>query len=140
MSRPASNPWAPSAQDITRHGQFVAHALATFRRPRMPITARFALVRKPTDPHARPVLLASLADLVATIHRDRKGGALQMFDAEIHVFGEDEPRQGVSLFAIDDGEQSRFLGWAYLEGRGVNALRRALDAGRPDVPTIGMAA
>lgn len=106
----------------------------------MAITARFALVRKPTDPHSRPVLLATLADLVATIHRDRKGGALQMFDAEIHVFGDDEPRQGVSLFAIDDGEQSRFLGWAYLEGRGVTALRRALDVARPDVPTIGMAA
>lgn len=106
----------------------------------MPITARFALARKPTNPHDRPVLLASLADLVATIHRDRKGASLQMFDAEIHVFGEDEPRQGVSVFAIDEGEQSRFLGWAYLEGRGVHALRRALDVARPDTPVIGRAA
>jgi hypothetical protein len=106
----------------------------------MSITARFALARKPTNPHDKPVLLASLADLVATIHRDRKGAGLQAFDAEIHVFGEDQPRQGVSLFAIDDGEQSRFLGWAYLEGRGVNALRSALDAARPDAPVIGRAA
>jgi hypothetical protein len=106
----------------------------------MPIIARFALARKPTDPNDKPVLLASLADLVATIHRDRKGGGLQAFDAEIHVFGEAEPRQGVSLFAIDDGEQSRFLGWAFLEGRGVHALRRALDVANPDVPVIGKAA
>ncbi|WP_426043673.1 hypothetical protein [Caulobacter sp. DWR3-1-2] len=140
MPRPASSPWAPSAQAIAHHGPFVAHAIAHFRRPRIPADTRFALIRKPLEPLEKPVAFETLAQLVAAIHRERGDAGLQMFDAEIHVFGEDEPRQGVSLFATEEGDSARYLGWVYLEGRGVHALRRALDVARPDVPVIGMAA
>lgn len=102
---------------------------------------RFALLRKPTDPLSKPVAFASLGDLAQTLHRDRDGAAIQMFEAPLFVFGEEAARTGVSLWTLDaDGGQARYLGWAWLDGAGHRALRGALDAAHADVPVIGRAA
>ena len=104
-------------------------------------TPRFALLRSPTDPLVKPVAFARLADLAAALHRDRGGAAIQMFEAPLLVFGEDQARTGVSIWTLgEDGGQTRYLGWAWLDGAGHRALRAALDAGRADVPVIGRAA
>ncbi|PHY13565.1 hypothetical protein CSW58_04865 [Caulobacter sp. B11] len=102
---------------------------------------RFALLRTPTDPLCKPVAFADLSELAQALHRDRGEAAIQMFEAPLLVFGEDQPRAGVSLWTLDaDGAQARYLGWAWLDGGGHRALRAALDAARADVPVIGRAA
>lgn len=98
---------------------------------------RFALVRRPTDPDCKPQVFNTLGDLVDFIHRQRGEAGLHPFDAPVEVFGESEPRRGVSIFTTHEGERSGYLGWAYLDGRGREALMAALDAAKPDVPTIG---
>jgi hypothetical protein len=130
----------PSPAEIARDGEFIANARTTWRRLRMAHDTRFALVERPNDPLCKPIVFETLDELVARIQRDRRGDSLQGFDAEVLIFGEDAPRQGVSLFAIDRGERSRFLGWAYLEGRKRDALNRALHADAPELPTVGRAA
>lgn len=128
-----ADPFRPSAP------AFYGQATARNRRPRMSSDIRYALVRKPTDPACKPVAHASLAALVQAIHRDRGGDSLQTFDAqiEIEVDGALAPRKGVSIFATAEGERSRYLGWAYLNGRSAAALRAALEVATPDVPVVG---
>lgn len=113
------------------------------RNPRMPQEARYALLRQPTNPMAKPVAFDSLAALAAALHRDRRHEPIQLFDAPIYVEGENEPRQGVSIWTLDvEGGRSRYLGWAWLNGGGRTALQAGLaDAGhKPGVPVIRRAA
>lgn len=121
------------------YGPAGAEAIRYLRRPQMG-DARFALIRKPTDPHDKPVVFESLPDLVAAIHRDRRGDTIHTLDARIQVRGEDTSRQGVGIWAINKAEQARYLGWAYLDGRKSAALARALEACCPQLPIIGKAA
>jgi hypothetical protein len=121
------------------YGPAGADAIRYFRRPRMG-DARFALLRKPTDPHCKPVACATLAELAALIHRDRKGQTLHTFDAKVAVQDEEAPRAFVSLFAVTEDERPRHLGLAYLDGRGAQALRGALEAVCPQTLTIRKAA
>ena len=134
--RPISaDTFRPPAPDFTSPA--VKAAIANHWRARMPSAARFALVRKPTDPDCKPVVFETLAALADFIQRERGEAGLQAFDAPIFVFGEEAQRPGVSIFLTFEGERAAYLGWAYLDGRGVPALKAALEAARPDVPTIG---
>lgn len=139
MALAANHPWAPTAQAIAHDGPFIATARAAWRRIRMTKDIRFALVRQPTDPLCKPQVFPTLATLALAIQTERVNTGLQAFDAPVFVFGEDEPRQGVSLF-LTDGDSADYLGWAYLDGQGLRALRTALDACQPDIPTLGRAA
>jgi len=101
---------------------------------------RFALVAKPTEPTCKPMKFDSLPSLARRIQRLRGSDSLQGFDAGVCVFGEEQPRPGVSLFATDPGGRSRYLGWAFLNGRDWRALQAALHAIAPNLPTLGKAA
>lgn len=109
----------------------------------MPHEARYALLRQPTKPQAKPVVFDSVTALAAALHRDRKGEPIQLFDAPIYVEGENEQRAGVSVWTLDvEGGRSRYLGWAWLNGCGRTALQSALAAAgrKPGVPVIRRAA
>ncbi len=139
LDRPiTADPFRPPAPNFLSPA--VKAAIANHWRARMPADVRFALVRKPTDPDCKPFTFATLAELAAFIQRERGDAGLQAFDAPIFVFGEDTPRQGVSIFLTYEGERCGYLGWAYLDGRGVAPLKAALETARPDVPTIGQRA
>jgi hypothetical protein len=112
-------------------------AIANHWRVRMSSDIRFALVRKPTDPDCKPFTFKTLGELADFVQRERGDAGIQAFDAPVFVFDEDTPRQGVSIFKTFEGERGEYLGWAYLDGRGVAPLKAALEAARPDVPTIG---
>lgn len=121
------------------YGPAGAEAIRYLRRPRMD-DVRFALLRKPTDPHCKVEPFATLADLVAAIHAARRGDTIHTIDAKVAVQGRDEPLAGVAIWAVNKADEPRYLGWAYLEGRNAQALRRALERAHPDLPVVGKAA
>jgi hypothetical protein len=124
---------------IARHGLFVAEAITHFRSPRMPFDdVRFALVRQPTNPLAKPQACVTLGELARTIHRDRKGAPIQLVDdIALNIADWGEVR-GVGVWTLTEGgDQHLYIGWAWLNGAAAAALRSALDALQSTAPTIG---
>lgn len=100
--------------------------------PAMSAAIRFALVQRPATIAARPLAFATLGDLAAGIHRRRGVRALTLLDAALPFEGEDRPRQGVAVWAVDSfGEQTDYLGWAWLDGGKRQQLAAALEISQP---------
>ncbi len=121
---------------------FIEAALAHFRSPRMDDpNVRFALVREPTNPLAKPVAYARLCDLARAIHVERGDAAIELQDRaplNIRDWGE---VLGVAVWALDEsGARTRLIGWAWLDGGGRRQLQAALEARHSVAPTIGRAA
>lgn len=99
---------------------------------------RFALVREPLNPLAKPVSCVTLGELARTIHRDRKGAPIECLDdvtLRIRDWGD---VQGVAIWTLgEDGGRHRYIGWAWLDGRGRGPLEAALAALVPNAPVIG---
>ncbi len=139
MSPAARGASPPHSALIAHHGVFVAQALTHFRSPRMPSAdVRFALVREPTNPLAKPRAFVTLGELARAIHRDRAGAPIQLDDdvpLNIRDWGE---VRGVAVFTLTEGgDKHRFIDWAWLNGGGRAALERALAAQASTAPTIG---
>jgi|GEM_PF-2299622 len=108
--------------------------------PVMPQDVRFALVREPLRPNAKPVSKATLRDLARAVHTARQGRPIQLQDAPLFVRGWGE-LQGVSVFTLTaDGAPHIYLGWAWLDGRPRQVLESALASVQANAPTIGRAA
>lgn len=118
----------------------LADAIAFFRRIRMPGDTRFALVRYPHNPLCKPVTYASAQDLARAVHRHRGDAAIQLRDQQpLNIKGWGEVH-GVSIYTVVDGAERDWIGWAWLDGGGREALERALKATCSTAPTIGRAA
>lgn len=116
----------------------VRAAIAHFRRPTMTQDVRFALVREPTNPLAKPVAYQSLGDLARAIHTDREGAGIELEDGiPLNVRGWGE-LQGVGIWTQGEGgDRCRYIGWAWLDGGGYGSLEMALAARQSMAPTIG---
>jgi hypothetical protein len=124
---------------LARPPTFIQAAMAHARRPRMPSNdVRFALVREPTNPLAKPQACVTLGELARTIHRDRRGAPIQLLDdVALNIAGWGEVT-GVAIWTLSEGgDQHRYIGWAWLNGAKAAALRSALDALQSTAPTIG---
>jgi len=112
--------------------------LASPPEPVMPEHARFAIVERPADPFCKPKVYASADDLGRAVHARRKTRPIYMLNAALKVAGEDKPRKGVSLWAINPGDDvaGDYLGWVFiggLERRELADLLARLDVPSPQV-------
>jgi len=99
---------------------------------------RFALVREPLNPHAKPVAMPTLASLARAIHFDRAGAPIILENRPLRVQDWDEEIQGVSVFTLTEGgDKHRYIGWAWLDGFDRQTLQRALDSQVSTTPTFG---
>jgi hypothetical protein len=97
-----------------------------YRRPLMPSGIRYALAPAPASPE-KPLAFDSLNGLCRSIHRARRGAAIQLEDGEMLFQGETTKRDVVSIYALDEhGARCGFLGVAWLDGRRLRTLRDAL--------------
>lgn len=108
----------------------LAAILALFRRPSMPSPdVRFALVRGPTNPLARPQPCVTLGELARAVDRDRKGAPIQCVDntpLDVADWGE---LRGVGIWTLTPaGDHDRYIDWAWMNGAGLTALEAALTA------------
>ena len=110
------------------------------RRPALADGLRYGLIRRPDRWLEKPVAFATLSDLAAAIHRDRGDAGLELADAPLRTLGQDESRPGVSVWTQgEDGERRDYLGWAWVNGAGRQALQAALFAVAPIVAVRGAA-
>ncbi len=94
----------------------------------MPVAYDFALLPD-RAPRTKPAVFPDLPSLARRIHRDRLGQALQLRPDRVIVDGQVGPLSVIAIHAEDAaGNVTRFLGYAWLEGRGLDALKGALDA------------
>lgn len=99
---------------------------------------RFALVREPLSPHAKPAVMPTLAALARAIHFDRRGAPIVLAAAPLKVREWEEELQGVSVTTLGpDGAPDRYIGWAWLDGFDRQTLQRALDSQVSTAPTLG---
>ncbi len=119
----------------------LAETLARFRSPFMQRDVRFALVREPTNPHAKPVAMATMASLARAIHTARRGAPIVLENARLFIRGWDEEVMGVSVTTLTEGgDPDRYITWAWINGADRQVLQRALDNQVGNVPAIGRAA
>jgi hypothetical protein len=94
--------------------------------------ARYALLRHPSE---KPFVYDSADALARRIHRDRRGAALDIGARPVMLWprGRPEGIATVKVFALDDGQPHRLLGYAYLDNsdRCVDALKAALERAEP---------
>lgn len=103
-------------------------------RPALQDDVRYALLQRPDRWLDKPAAFATIADLAAAIHRRRKDAGLELADAPLRLLGQDESRPGVSIWAQgEDGQRRDYLGWAWVNGAGRQALQAALFAAAPIV-------
>lgn len=98
------------------------------RKPDMP---RFPYALLPLlDATTKPYGFTTLADLANHIERQRADQVLQIEDVDTLQF-RDEPglHDGVEIWTLDlDGSRDRLIGYAWLSGKGRDALQPALYA------------
>jgi len=93
---------------------------------------RFALLTRPECAEVKPLAYSGLTDLARAIHRRRAGRGIELVDAPLRLRGEATNREGVSVYALGEDAQRRdFIGWAWADGAGREALRGALLAIEP---------
>ena len=105
----------------------------------MPTDVRFALLQTLTS---KPIVFASLDQLCRRIHRDRRGGKLQLKDDKVHLDGRStEGSRMVAVYTLSEsGTPQGFLGWAWLNGASWRALQAALFAAEPNTAVRAEAA
>lgn len=101
------------------------------RRPAMADAIRYAILTD--NPHAKPVAFPDIDALARHIHRGRGQRTIEFVDVEdLELQGDREPRPGITVYALDAGnDRDELIGHAYLDGRGQDALRAALRRNRP---------
>ncbi|MDP3853176.1 hypothetical protein [Phenylobacterium sp.] len=83
-------------------------------------------------PLTKPMVFADLSALARRIHRDRQGQALQLRNDRVHLAFDGSIRRVVAVYGEDQvGQRTRFIGYAWLNGRDWEALQAALDAAEP---------
>jgi hypothetical protein len=99
--------------------------------------APYALLKR-LDERTRPTVFVNLAALAAHIERQRHGQSLELVEVEdLHFLwrnagggaGIDAPERdlGVQIWTrLLDGSRDRCLGWAWLNGAGLEVLQQAL--------------
>lgn len=98
----------------------------------VPLTARFALIERPAALNPRLFAYPNVSDLARGLHHRRGKRSLTLLNAALPVAGEDAPRQGVAVWAVDQfGESTEYLGWAWLDGGQRQTLAEALEAIQP---------
>ncbi len=116
------------ADPTTRQSIWSRHAMTP---------APYALLTR-LDERTRPTVFVTLAALAAHIERQRHGQSLELVEVEdIHFLwrnagggaGIDAPERdlGVQIWTrLLDGSRDRCLGWAWLNGSGLQVLQQAL--------------
>lgn len=116
------------------HPTFADQIRRERQRPAMPAELAFCLLPgKPEDgTRVSPLACADLPALARAIHRRRGQRGLELWDAPLRLGHEAEARAGVTVWILgDDGQRRECLGWAWLDGRGRDALAAALGAAQP---------
>lgn len=102
------------------------------RRPLLPRSVRFALVRRPYLGAQPPLTFATLSGLVASLHQARGTAGIELQDSFLQLQDEADKRAGVAVWRLgEDGSRTHSLGFAWLDGGGRLALQAALFAARP---------
>ncbi|WP_298699207.1 hypothetical protein [uncultured Brevundimonas sp.] len=134
-------PFIEAAPLLAAHGR--RFLPLTFRKgPVMADDVRFALIPRlcpatqRLDPAVKPLIFADADQLARAIQRRRDLRAIDMVDVEdIQLPDRAGPTRAVEVWALDAGnDRDGLIGYAYLDGRGQDALRAAL-ARNPAVPT-----
>jgi hypothetical protein len=125
-----ARPHIEPAALLAAHG----HALAAThlkRRPYMPHAVRYALLPE-LSPTAKPVVFPDLDSLARRIHRDRDGQTLDLTEIEdLELQGRPDATRGVAVWTLDAGnDRDRFLGFAWLDGGGLQLLQLGLRRAR----------
>ena len=79
----------------------------------------------------RPREHRTLGGLVREIHAARRDATIQCVDDHL-TLTDDRRLNVVSVYRLVDGSRAGLIGHAYVDGRGRQALERALAAARPD--------
>jgi len=101
-----------------------------WRKP-MAADIRFALI--PSDsPHAKPRAFPDIDGLARCVQRERGLDGLDLVEIEDLEFQGSPARcRGVQIWTTDAGnDRDRMLGYAWLDGRGMDALMAALRRNR----------
>lgn len=111
---------------LAAHGHDVTPLLIR-KGPRMADDVRFALIPS-FEPTAKPAVFADLNALARKIQRERGAQALDMTEIEdLELAGRPDAHRGVQIYTLDDGNgRDRFLGYAWLDGGGLETLKSAL--------------
>ncbi|RZJ19095.1 MAG: hypothetical protein EON91_02560 [Brevundimonas sp.] len=119
-------PHIDAAALLAAHGHSAAPI--TFRKGlRMADTVRFALLPR-LDATVKPVVFPDIHALARKIQRERGLQALDMTEIEdLELAGRPDAHRGVQIYTLDDGNnRDRFLGYAWLDGGGLETLKSAL--------------
>ena len=116
--------------------QTAAEARKDCRRPALQDDVRFALLQRPDRWLDKPVTFQTISELAAAIHRRRNDAGLELADAPLRILGQDESRPGVSIWTQgEDGQRRDYIGWAWVNGAGRQALQAAIFEAAPIVAT-----
>lgn len=132
-------PWIDAVAFLAAHGHRVPPSIEPYR-PAMPDDARFALFTDPKRADLPPVVFADAHALARSIHRRRGQDPIQLEPVQLRFRNRAEARcKGVSVWTVSEGGDRRaFIGWAWLGGKGRDALQAALDAVLPPVAEAGL--
>ncbi len=111
---------------LRRYAPHLAATLTHGRRPPLP-SARYVLLPK-LDNVTKPKAFPTLAALAACIERERGQQALHLVEVEDLEFRDVSGlHRGVQVWTLDlANEKDRLIGYAWLNGRGREALEPAL--------------
>lgn len=105
------------------------------------MTARFALIERPDDAQCKPKIYPSATALALDLHERRGRRPIYTQDISLVVEGETHVRKGVSVWAINVGDDvdADYLGWVFIGNLGRHELGLVMDRADPLV-TAGKAA
>lgn len=136
-------PWIEHTALLGAHGHAVSVLPLSvirnmLRRPAMPHAARYALVREPQVSTHKPTVFHALHGLAQSVHRQARGGPVQLEDAYLEFAGETSPRKGVNVWALDPltMDKTAFIGWAWLDGGDRTLLSAAMPRRQGGVSAI----
>ena len=134
----AARPWIDAVAFLTAHGHRLPAYIEPYR-PAMPDDARHALFTDPKRADLPPVVFGDAHALARSIHRRRGQDPIQLEDATLRFRNRGADCKGVSIWTVSEGGDRRlFIGWAWLGGKGREALQAALDAVLPPVAEAGL--
>lgn len=120
-----------AAHGLIRRGSDLSDRSDFRRRITMAADARFALLTR-LDPMTKPTVFTDVDALARRIQRDRGLQGLDMEDVEdLELAGRPDPTPAVAVWTTDvDSRRDRFLGYAWLDGHGLEVLKAALRRNR----------
>lgn len=102
------------------------------RRPHMSTDITHALLTG-LEPGVKPIAFPDLNALARHIQGVRGEAGLEMEEiADLELAARPQPTRAVKVWATDDGgNDDRFIGYAWLNGMGMETLKAALRRNRP---------